>query len=177
MGALEPWTGPGVRALSPDDLVPALRAEYPGESELGLVRRAQAVSDVTINAAVDAGRTVMVETVLSSKKFEATVGRALATGFRFGLFYVVVGSPELNVGRVADRVEQGGHDVSAELIRSRRIRSFAAFTWFAARASVGAVFDNSGEAPGLIAEKREGEAAWRSLDPLMLATLGLHLAA
>lgn len=94
-----------------------------------------------------------------------------------GLIYVVVASPDLNVARVADRVEEGGHDVPEAAVRARRERSLAAFPWFAARATRGAVLDNTGARLRVLAEKPGPAVAWRATDPRRLAATGLRLPA
>ncbi len=119
----------------------------------------------------------MVETVLSSSKFEQPVTTAIAAGFMFGFVYVTVRSADVNAARVRNRVARGGHDVPADLIRSRRERSHMAAHWFAQRAHVGLVFDNSAASPALLAEKRRPEATWRVFDPGRLAELGINLPA
>jgi hypothetical protein len=88
-----------------------------------LLRAAQVASDAAVEEAITARRDVMVETVLSSRKFEPTVTAALQAGYKFGFVYVTVRSVELNIQRVALRVEEGGHDVPEDRVRSRRERS------------------------------------------------------
>lgn len=175
-GTLDVWTS-GLRALSPDDIVLELRPRHSDWTELALLRAAQALSDGQVDRAIKDGTSVMVETVLSSDKFQQPVEAAIGAGFRFGFVYVTVTSADLNAARVRNRVARGGHDVPLELIRARRERSHAAAFWFAQRANVGLVFDNSGAAPALLAEKRDGDAAWRIFDPERITALGLHLPA
>jgi predicted ABC-type ATPase len=144
-------------------------------SEEALLRAAQEASDAAVDDAIRARQDVMVETVLSSRKFEATVLGALGAGYEFGFAYVTVRSAELNVQRVALRVEEGGHDVPEDRIRSRRERSREAVTWFASRAAVGLVIDNSGVSPVVLAEKRRGGAVWDLYDLETLGALGIRL--
>ena len=61
-----------------------LRAEHPDWSEIDLLRTAQRQSDALVDQAIAAGRSVMVETVLSSDKFKEPVATALAGGLGFG---------------------------------------------------------------------------------------------
>jgi predicted ABC-type ATPase len=119
----------------------------------------------------------MVETVLSSSKFESLVLRAVAQGFTFGFVYVTVRSAELNEVRVRHRVTRGGHDVPPDRIRARRERSHAAATWFASHAHIGLVIDNSGASPVVLAEKRRSAASWDLYDLDTLQALGINLPA
>jgi predicted ABC-type ATPase len=182
-GALTPLTGllPEF-TLNPDDIALALRAEMPAASEAERVRRAQADSDARVDRAIQERRSFLVETVLSSDKFRGRVERALADGFRFGFVFVTLRVAALHVARVADRVDDGGHDVPTERVLARRERSHSAFGWFAGRARRGLLIDNSGgpqplgAGPILVAEKRDGDAAWRvlrrDLQPGLVASLG-----
>lgn len=138
-------------------------------TELDLVRQAQALSDSRVDAAIAQRRSLLVETVLSSDKFRSRVTEALANRFQFGLVFVTVRAAALNVARVADRVAEGGHDVPTDRVLARRIRSHAAFPWFAARAHRGLLIDNTGgvgaaaHGPILIAEKAESQERWQVL--------------
>ena len=166
-GALTPFTGPLPELLlNPDDFARMLRDEMPEATELELVRRAQAESDSRVDRAILAHRSFLVETVLSSDKFQHRVVNALAAGFRFGLVFVTLRAAALHVARVADRVLEGGHDVPSDRILARRTRAHAAFGWFAAHAHRGLLIDNTGglgreSGPILVAEKRDGQPAWQ----------------
>ena len=140
-----------------------------------LLRAAQAISDRAVSEAIAIGQDVMVETVLSSAKFRPLVERALLAGFEFGFVYVTVGSAALNIARVSERVAEGGHDVPSELVEARRVRSAEIMPWFAARAGVGLVLDNTGASYLPLAEKRRGDPIWRTLRPASLSALGLRL--
>lgn len=117
----------------------------------------------------------MVETVLSSDKFQLPVLRALKAGFDFGFVFVTVASADLNTARVQHRVATGGHDVPEDRIRQRRVRSHANATWFADRATTGLVYDNSAQPPVPLAYKMRGSPAWHLHDPIRLAQLGIAL--
>jgi len=113
--------------------------------------------DDRLDAEIAAGRSVMVETVLSSDKLIRRVEAAQSAGYRFSLVYVSLHDGALNVARVAQRHAGGGHDVSAERVLDRRIRSHAHFAWFAQRADLVLVFDNT-SVPVYAAGKADG--AW-----------------
>jgi predicted ABC-type ATPase len=61
----------------------------------------------------------------------------------FGLVFILVQSPDINVSRVAARVAQGGHDVPESRIRARWVRSLERLPIFARKASGFWVLDNS----------------------------------
>ncbi|HLG88167.1 MAG TPA: AAA family ATPase [Alphaproteobacteria bacterium] len=106
-----------------------------------------------LHASIATHQTVGVETVLSTGKYRKLVRAAKRKGFLIHLVYVSLRSADLNIRRVRQRVRQGGHDVPAEKIRSRRLRSFAELPWFLYHADSAQLFDNSGDAPELVAEK------------------------
>ena len=106
------------------------------------------------------GEAVCVETVLSTGKYQPVVEQTLALGGYFALVYVAVRSPDISLERIARRVAQGGHDVPADKVVARWHRSLEFLPWFAGRASVLWVFDNSDSDPDnpprLIAHGIEG---------------------
>jgi predicted ABC-type ATPase len=99
--------------------------------------------DDRLDAEIVAGRSVMVETVLSSDKLMRRVEAAQSAGYRFSLVYITLHDGALNVARVAQRHAGGGHDVPPERVLDRRTRSHAHFAWFARRADLLLVFDNT----------------------------------
>lgn len=112
-----------------------------------------------MDAAITEGRSFAVETVLSSDKFRPKVMRAKLLGFRFGFVFVTVDAASMNIARVQDRAAKGGHDVPPERIMARRLRSHAAFGWFAQAADIGFLFDNT-ESPAVLAQKHLSDASW-----------------
>ena len=73
------------------------------------------------------------------------------------LIYVYLESAELNVERVATRVQKGGHAVPEDKIISRRKRSFEQFGWFFEAADRVDVYDNSGATPQRVLSKTRKE--------------------
>jgi predicted ABC-type ATPase len=65
------------------------------------------------------------ETVFSTAEKLDFVKREAAAGYFIRLFFVCTDSPEINVGRVAQRVREGGHTVPREKIFSRYAKSIA----------------------------------------------------
>jgi predicted ABC-type ATPase len=64
-----------------------------------------------------------IESTLSGKTYVAMIREAKARGYRFLLHYILIGSGDQAVGRVALRVKLGGHHVPEDDIRRRFDRS------------------------------------------------------
>ena len=64
-----------------------------------------------------------IESTLSGKTYVAMIQEAKAQGYRFLLHYIMIGSGDQAVGRVALRVKIGGHHVPEDDIRRRFERS------------------------------------------------------
>lgn len=122
------------------------------EANLEAVRRLESWLEATIRV----HRSLGVETVLSTSKYQRIVTLAKSLGFEFRLVYVVLNSPELNVERVRNRVEHGGHDVPRDKIVDRYWRSLDQMPWFLAQADWAQVLDNSGSEVLVIGTKAEG---------------------
>ena len=106
------------------------------------------------------GKTVCVETVLSTRKYCPLVEAVRDSGGGVFLIYVALRSPELAQARVRERVRLGGHDVPPEKVTTRWHRSLENLAWFAARSTRFWVFDNSDAnpetPPQLLAEGSDG---------------------
>jgi predicted ABC-type ATPase len=70
-------------------------------------------------------RSFAVETTLSDRHDLRFVERARSESWSIGVVYIGLGSPELAIQRVRERVRQGEHDVPAADIRRRYHRSLA----------------------------------------------------
>lgn len=68
-----------------------------------------------------------LESTLSSRSLAPWISRLRATGYVFHLVYLWLHHADLAVGRVAERVRQGGHDVPEAVIRRRYARSLSNF--------------------------------------------------
>lgn len=109
-----------------------------------------------LEASIDAYQTIGVETVLSTAKYRSLIESAQARVFEFRLLYVFLRDVKMNIERVKLRVAKGGHDVEESKIIARRNRSFDQLPWFLQRADMAFVYDNSGRAPKLVAQKADG---------------------
>jgi predicted ABC-type ATPase len=104
-------------------------------------------------ASVDAHQSIGVETVLSTPKYRKLVSAAKRKHFEVVLVYVMLNSGSLNVARVKQRVQKGGHDVPVQKILERRVRSLGQLPWFLEQADKAWLFDNSGAKPRLMGAK------------------------
>lgn len=100
-----------------------------------------------VTQAVESGQAVVVETVLSTDKYRPLVKQVRAQDGIFNLLNVAVRSPDISLAGITQRVAQGGHDVPADKVVARWHRSLELLPWFAGRASVMWVFDNSDSNP------------------------------
>ena len=92
------------------------------------------------------------ETVMSHSSKVAEIKKAQQKGYKTYLYFVCTNSPEINIDRVANRVDKGGHNVDENRIRSRytdTLKNLYAAIKYSNRAYL---FDNSGKQITLIAE-------------------------
>jgi predicted ABC-type ATPase len=150
-------------SINPDEVARELTGGGALTPEISL--QAAQACDARLDAEIAAGRSVTVETVLSSDKLKRRVEAARAAGFSIALVYVTLRHPALNVARVRQRHAQGGHDVPSDRVLSRRERSHALFEWFARQADIVLVFDNTA-APVYAAGKAGGMWDLADLDRL-----------
>jgi predicted ABC-type ATPase len=88
-------------------------------------------------------RSFMVETTLSGKSYLNLMREMKGRGWSVILMYIGLDNPNLNVKRVGDRVELGGHDVSRADILRRYERSLANLSKAAKIADRLDLYDNS----------------------------------
>jgi len=91
------------------------------------------------------------ETVMSHKDKVAFIKKAVAQGYKVYLYYVCLDDYKLNIARVATRVSEGGHNVSADKIKARYSRSLKLLLKALKESYKSYLFDNSKEQPRLIA--------------------------
>ncbi|MGN8276739.1 zeta toxin family protein [Pseudomonas sp. SMV71] len=96
------------------------------------------------------------ETVMSFKDKVEFMQLARANGYRTYLYFVATESPEININRVANRVDDGGHDVAQDKIIERYYRSVELLPAAIAASNRAYIFDNSGEQSVLLAEVTDG---------------------
>jgi len=136
------------------DVVTATLVQAGVETTTANLGAANLIDDM-LKKTVDQGRSVIVETVLSSDKYLKLVQNAKQAGTRIGLIFVTLQDDVDHSQRVKQRVEQGGHDVPVDKIAARRTKSHANLFVFSEYTEVTIVFDNSNLGdPVLVAERK-----------------------
>lgn len=148
---IEGWGG-SVWIINPDLLTAKIVEQESLELDSANLAAVQRIEN-WLTTSIDAYQTVGVETVLSSPKYQKLVTRAKKAGFDVRMIYVVLRTSKLQIDRIKIRVSEGGHDVPAQKIIDRRLRSFEQFAWFVERVDSCYVYDNSDGVPSLLAEK------------------------
>lgn len=93
------------------------------------------------------------ETVLSTPRNLELLKRAKNEGYCVLCFYILTASPEINVMRVKNRVNNGGHDVPEQKIRDRYTKALALVPELISVCDICRIFDNT-DKPSLIFEKK-----------------------
>ncbi|MBU4519636.1 MAG: zeta toxin family protein [Gammaproteobacteria bacterium] len=125
-------------------------------------RRAQCLAE---------GRSFASETVFSHTSKLDLMSAAQRTGFAVVLMVVCVDDPQQLLGRVSQRVEEGGHPVPPERILARYPRTVHHLGVAVRRADLALLYDTSlppeqvFQPPRLVARLRSGELGWQA-DPL-----------
>jgi predicted ABC-type ATPase len=127
------------RGLSP--LAPE-RAQFEA-GRIVLSRFAQFVSD---------RRNFCLETTLSGRTYRKLFAAARAAGYHVRLDFLLLPEVEDSIRRVADRVEQGGHDVPLDDLRRRfRVGVQNLFSIYRPVLDAWSLYDNGQHAPVLLA--------------------------
>ena len=133
------------------------------------VARSRTVASSFGGSPIDAGREVLafaeaflqakqsflVETTLSGNTYLRMMRRAKELGYAVNLIFVGTTDVAINLRRVQQRVEDGGHDVSEEDQRRRYPRSMANLRKALDLADEAILFDNSGTSHRRLAVKDE----------------------
>jgi predicted ABC-type ATPase len=116
---------------------------------------------IDVRRCIDAGDNVVVETVLSSKKYESVIQHAHQHAYQVGMIFLALESAAVSRSRVAKRVAAGGHDVPEDRIRPRWLRSLDNLIRFAPLVDGLLVYlSTSSKGLTLLAEKFAGNVLW-----------------
>ena len=164
----------GVNGCGKSSLTGALKAE---RSDLGLIidvdkLAAQLHSPVEggkaavrkIDECLEKGISFTQETTLSGARTERTIRRAKERGYTIRLYYIGLDTMEESLGRIANRVAKGGHDIPKEDVKRRFQSRFADVLRVLPYCDEARFFDNDN---GFVevAEYRNGELIPRVSNP------------
>lgn len=96
------------------------------------------------------------ETVMSHTSKIDEIKHVVSLGYNAYLYFVCIDSPEVNVSRVNNRVEKGGHEVAEDKIIDRYYRTLENLHLALPHCYRAYLFDNSGKEQLLIAEVYKG---------------------
>ena len=102
-----------------------------------------------------------IETTLASRSLAPRVRRLQQGGYEFQLLFFWLASPELNIQRVAERVQRGGHHIPEDVIRRRYVAGLKNFfNLYMPLANDWRAYNNSESGKAvLVAEQRLGQTA------------------
>lgn len=91
------------------------------------------------------------ETTLSGRAYLSHIRTWQAAGYQVKLIFLQLDSPEEAIARVAERVQQGGHDIPQDTIRRRFFAGRDNFKrLYAPQVDAWALYDNAGSQPVLL---------------------------
>jgi len=111
-----------------------------------------------IHFLADRGTDFGFETTLSGKGYVRLLKDLKSRGYRIYLYFLWVDNVDIALGRVADRVRRGGHNVPEKIIRRRFNRGLPnLFNLYRPLLDLWAIFDNSTDRPVIIACEEDGD--------------------
>lgn len=113
------WTE-GLLEVNPDNIAQQEFGSWNDPS--AIIKAAQRAEEIREQCLLEQ-RSLLFETILSIPEKIDYIRRAKKAGYFVRLVYVATETPDINVLRVAWRVDQGGHSVPEDKIRSRYERS------------------------------------------------------
>ncbi len=105
--------------VNPDLMASEMNPADPGS----VAWKAARAADERRTALLRTGSSFVTETVFSHESKLAFIAEAKAAGFYTRVIFLCLEDPSLNVARVAQRVDRGGHDVPVERIAPRYERA------------------------------------------------------
>ena len=97
-----------------------------------------------IEELLDKGETFSIETTLATKSYISLVRRAQAKGYRVSVLFFWLQTPELAVQRVAERVQNGGHNIPEDIVRRRYVAGISnLFRLYMREVDYWDIYDNS----------------------------------
>ena len=141
--------------VNPDDIAQELDPTNP--TRVRMRARAGREAIRRQEALLTQGVDFAMETTLAGNRELALLRRVREAGYKVTLVYIGVDSPDVLLGRIAQRITEGGHDVPTEDVDRRYIRSMANLAvalWSVDRAFV---LDNTGRRYRLLLSLESGQ--------------------
>jgi predicted ABC-type ATPase len=110
------------------------------------------IADYLRHSLLETGETFSFETVFSHRAKISFIEEANKKGYRTYLYFVSTNSPDINIERIKQRVEEGGHEVPESKVRSRYKRSLENLLPAMMLSYRTYIFDNSGKGCKLLAQ-------------------------
>ncbi|MDD3030167.1 MAG: zeta toxin family protein [Alphaproteobacteria bacterium] len=144
--------------LSPDGHAAMIRSHLSNKSWDDALKIATQRIDELVSLFVKQRQSFLVETPLSSSKYQDAVLLAKKDGFQIGLVYISLPLADLLPARIHLRVQKGGHPVDPQKAKDSFARSLDQLPWFAEQADFFMAFDNAAQSrePILVAMKKAG---------------------
>jgi predicted ABC-type ATPase len=110
-----------------------------------------------IRELVARGEDFAFDTTLSGRRYARSIPAWQAAGYRVGLIFISLPSPEVAIARVASRVSRGGHFVPDDVVRRRFLTGRVNFdSVYKPLVNFWRLRDNGGSRPVLIDEGGAG---------------------
>lgn len=106
---------------------------------------------------VERGKTFSFETVMSHPSKLDEIRNARKKGYRVYLYFVCTDDPDLNVSRIKNRVDKGGHHVDEKRVISRYKNTLSNLFQAIELSYRAYLFDNSGKEQVMLAEFYKGD--------------------
>lgn len=104
---------------------------------------AQSLAEQLRKNAISERQSVMFETVASHPSKISELQQARLKGYQCNVILIATDNPNINVDRVAHRVNNGGHNVPENKIRDRYQRTLALFPSMIEQCTEALIFDNT----------------------------------
>ena len=104
------------------------------------------------------------ETVMSHSSKLKEIEDAKMLGYTTYLYFICIDDPEINISRIENRVDKGGHKVADEKVISRYSKTLENLYPAMSLCNKSYLFDNSGEELTLIAETQEDHSLKLAVD-------------
>ncbi len=104
-----------------------------------------------IASCITRGESFAFETTLSGLSYLRHIPKWRDSGYHITLFFLSLPSAEIAIARVAERVQQGGHDIPENVIKRRFIKGKNNFDhYYKDVVDAWALYDNAGNKPIMI---------------------------